>query len=731
MIRKIISYICSVCIISGIILFTPNISFAKEALFVKEETVDSSENIISQSEYNNTLQNLDASYQITKALASYPTSYDPRTYNQVTSIKNQDPYGTCWAYGAVSTVESALIKQGMADSTIDLSELQYVYKKWKESYSNYSYEYSFNQGASLSQVWSNMSQGIGPSYESTFGPVRYYKGDEFDESIVNSRIFDLDKLYYSENNTEDNTNGIKKLITTYGGVFYNANPMSATNDKYNNTGDCSYYNPHNIKMINHAIEIVGWDDNYPAENFISCPKGNGAWLIKNSWGTNCCGKWDPNEQDYLKNSGNTKKAPTGYHWISYYEVSLQNTAASGVVVNQLGTKVTQIEVETANISVDKDKTVQIKAQVIPETALNKKIKYYSDNPSIATVDNNGIITGIKHGKCQISLISEDSIYESFEKSKIITVTVKEPVETEESRIELYENETKAINVTNIKNMTLNYKSANNNIANVEKNGIITAISKGETKITITGTDEIIPTDISVVVLKKEEMTTEQPVISSEPQSVPKTSETEPYFVNSPNLENKSSVCNHTYKQIISPATNESNGEIARICSQCGKTTIIKRIPTINKKGIKISHCYYTGKKVTPNIQVKDVNGNKIDLSQYSVKLSKNKNPGTAKATIISDEYQINIKKSFQIKLKSPKIKRTKEYIKIDSGISKSQPVKYMIEYSNHSNFKKSVVVYSKNERQKINKKYKYIRVKTIIKKVSSKWGYISKKEAVK
>ena len=129
MIRKIISYICSVCIISGIILFTPNISFAKEALFVKEETVDSSENIISQSEYNNTLQNLDASYQITKALASYPTSYDPRTYNQVTSIKNQDPYGTCWAYGAVSTVESALIKQGMADSTIDLSELQYVYKK--------------------------------------------------------------------------------------------------------------------------------------------------------------------------------------------------------------------------------------------------------------------------------------------------------------------------------------------------------------------------------------------------------------------------------------------------------------------------------------------------------------------------------------------------------------------------------------------------------------------------
>ena len=37
---------------------------------------------------------------------------------------------------------------------------------------------------------------------------------------------------------------------------------------------------------NHAVSVVGWDDNYPKENFGIIPPGDGAWIVKNSWGTN-------------------------------------------------------------------------------------------------------------------------------------------------------------------------------------------------------------------------------------------------------------------------------------------------------------------------------------------------------------------------------------------------------------------------------------------------------------
>ena len=44
-----------------------------------------------------------------------------------------------------------------------------------------------------------------------------------------------------------------------------------------------YYN--GSSSTNHDVLIVGWDDNYAAANFATAPPGNGAFIVKNSWGT--------------------------------------------------------------------------------------------------------------------------------------------------------------------------------------------------------------------------------------------------------------------------------------------------------------------------------------------------------------------------------------------------------------------------------------------------------------
>ncbi|MBR0400657.1 MAG: Ig-like domain-containing protein [Mogibacterium sp.] len=96
---------------------------------------------------------------------------------------------------------------------------------------------------------------------------------------------------------------------------------------------------------NHGVVIVGWDDNYPKEKFahrikgysdeeayeLSTPEHDGAWLVKNSWGSETesfpnkgKGNWGLLEgQDKAPYEAKTGAKHTGYFWLSYDDNSMK------------------------------------------------------------------------------------------------------------------------------------------------------------------------------------------------------------------------------------------------------------------------------------------------------------------------------------------------------------------------------------------------------------------------
>lgn len=243
---------------------------------------------------------------------SLPSSWDSRTLGCITPVKNQNPYGTCWAFSALAVGEASMISKGIVDD-IDLSEGHFAYFAYRnvdDALGNITEDrININSNESYLEIGGN-------NYYSMFA-LSSWKGCA-DETIAPYESVDEDTILDSSLAYQDvahmqnsyivsmkNIDDVKSLIMEYGAV----SSSLYWSDSYYNYLTNSYYQDV-FKASNHGVTIIGWDDNYSMEQFkATCqPASQGAWLIKNSWG------------DYAD-----------YLWISYEDLCLSNEDAFAFV----------------------------------------------------------------------------------------------------------------------------------------------------------------------------------------------------------------------------------------------------------------------------------------------------------------------------------------------------------------------------------------------------------------
>ena len=214
-----------------------------------------------------------------------PESYDLRDYNQVTSVKDQLSDGNCWAFAALASLESCILKA--SNITYDFSENNM--KNVIATYSDYGWSYFPNMGGNNYMSYAYLTSWLGPVLECDDA----YTTGSIISPVLDSKLHIQDILFIRRANFTDN-DMIKEAIVRYGAV------TSSLCWDFSCSMGGTYYNRY-VQSSNHAVSIVGWNDSYSRYNFRTPAPGDGAWIIKNSWGTN--------------------SGEDGYYYISYYDAT--------------------------------------------------------------------------------------------------------------------------------------------------------------------------------------------------------------------------------------------------------------------------------------------------------------------------------------------------------------------------------------------------------------------------
>ena len=223
-----------------------------------------------------------------------PASYDMRDYGRVTKVRDQGRYGTCWAFASLGALETTLLPMEYEEFSTDNMTLAN------------SYNLDVDIGGEHTMSIAYLAAWQGPVYE---------KDDPYGDGVTDSSLEAVKHLEEALIINGKDMYNLKSAIFRYGAVetsiYCQMEYVDSFSKYYSRENSAYYYNGE--EGANHDIVVVGWDDNYPKENFTIEPEGNGAFICKNSWGE--------------------EFGDDGYFYVSYFDTVICNKS---VVYTRVG-----------------------------------------------------------------------------------------------------------------------------------------------------------------------------------------------------------------------------------------------------------------------------------------------------------------------------------------------------------------------------------------------------------
>ncbi len=212
-----------------------------------------------------------------------PYKYDYRERGKMPVVLDQGRYGTCWAAAAISAINSSLLPGTKIDFSLD----HIIY--------NNGYNVDMLSGGEYGMAIAYMASWTGPVLE---------ESDSYGDGKTNTEAEAVVHLQEAQILPSKDYTKIKEMVFKYGGVttsiYSDIGVYGTSTSSYNSETYAYCYI--GTQKPNHDVVIIGWDDTYSKENFVTEPEGDGAFICINSWGT-----------DF---------GDSGVFYISYYDVNV-------------------------------------------------------------------------------------------------------------------------------------------------------------------------------------------------------------------------------------------------------------------------------------------------------------------------------------------------------------------------------------------------------------------------